>query len=71
MGAAVAVDVRQTPNVDRVEQHGADVDEIEAEIAGNLPHDARLADPGVAGDEGRPLYADQQFQGLDEFGWLH
>ena len=50
MGAAVAVDVGQTAQIDRIELHGPHVEESNSKIARHLGDDLRLAYAARASD---------------------
>jgi hypothetical protein len=71
MGAPVAVDMRQPADVDGVEKHGANIDQLAAEPFGDLLHHSRFADASIAGQKSRHLDAEQQFQGIHYIGGFH
>ena len=65
------VDVGQSPEIDRVQQHGPDVDQIKPFLPGHLGNHLALADARRSPDKNRLLNVDQVFQCFNDARGVH
>ena len=64
-------DPRQTPQIDRIKLHGANIKEVKVEIVRDLSHDLRFADAARAPDMQWHTFANQRMERLIQLGWFH
>jgi hypothetical protein len=67
----IILDPRQPSQIDRIELHGANVQELKVEIVRDLRDDLRFADAARAPDMQRHTFANQRMKRLIQLGWFH